>query len=158
MRTLLLSAVLLVILALSLGLASRDTPPVGVEQAVAEEVHAQQERGAALYAEHCAVCHGKKRQGLSEARLAFPEDHQRCEGCHRPNNPPQMALSAMTSRRAFSVGEAPALVGEGALTNFPNAEVLRSYISATMPRPFPGTLSEQEYNDLSVFLFHSKTP
>ena len=108
MRTLLFSAVLLVAFALSLGLAARDTPPQA-----AKEVQAQQERGAALYAEHCAVCHGKTRQGLSEAQLEFPEDHQRCERCHRPNNPPQMELLAMNARSAFSIGEAPALVGEG---------------------------------------------
>ena len=117
-----------------------------------------EQRGAALYTEHCAVCHGETGRGLSEARLAFPEDHRRCESCHRPNNPPQMDLLAMHSRSAFSVGNAPALVGEGTLTNFPDEASLRSYISATMPRPFPGSLSEQEYRDLSAFLLESRTP
>ena len=148
----LLSAALLVTLVWSLALASKST---NAEDAKTDSA---QQRGAVLYAEHCAVCHGKTAQGFSEARLAFPEDHRRCESCHRPNNPPQMDLLAMHSRNAFSVGEAPALVGEGALTAFPNEAALRSYISKTMPRPFPGSLSEQDYADLSAFLLGLKSP
>ena len=64
----------------------------------------------------------------------------------------------MHSRNAFSIGEAPALVGEGALANFPNEVALRTYISATMPRPFPGSLSEREYADLSAFLLGLNVP
>ena len=150
------SAVILLTLVLSLAWAAREAS-AQVNPEVKTEAP-QQERGAALYAEHCAVCHGATRQGLSEARLAFPEDHRRCESCHRPNNPPQMDLLAMHSRNAFSVGDAPALVGEGTLANFPNEAALRSYLSATMPRPFPGSLSEQDYRDLSVFLLETHTP
>ena len=128
---------------------------VTLHTADAEASGQVRQRGAALYAEHCAVCHGETGQGLSEARLAFPEDHRRCESCHRPHNPPQMDLQAMHSRNAFSIGDAPALLGEGALANFSDEGVLRSYIRATMPRPFPGSLSDQDYADLSAFLLQA---
>ena len=115
-------------------------------------VSAQVLEGADLFYEHCAVCHGDRAQGLSEARLSFPEDHQKCESCHRPNNPPVMDLERITARNAFSVGIAPALHGEGALASLPNGLALFSYIRATMPRPFPGTLTDEEYLAISAFL------
>lgn len=144
-----IGSTILVTLVLSLAFASQENNA---------EAKTQTKRGETLYAEHCSVCHGKSARGLSEARLAFPEDHRRCESCHRPSNPPQMDLLAMHSRNAFSIGEAPALVGKDALAHFPNEEVLRSYISATMPRPFPGSLSEQDYRDLSAFLLELNAP
>lgn len=112
-------------------------------------------RGADLYYQHCSVCHGDLATGFAEARLSFPEDHQHCERCHRRSNPPQMQLEAMTWRNAFSLGEAPALVGETALTAFPSAERLQNYLSATMPRPFPGMLSEDEYWNITLFLLEA---
>ena len=112
-------------------------------------------RGAELYYASCAVCHGDTATGLAEARLSFPEDHQRCERCHRRNNPAQMNLGATTWRNAFSIGEAPGLVGGDALSAFPNASVLFSYMSATMPRPFPGKLTSEDYLDITLFLLEA---
>ena len=119
----------------------------------AEEVpqKTQLERGAALYSLRCAVCHGATGQGLAEARLAFPEDHRRCSHCHKEGNPALMA-NPFVDNDMFDVGDAPALVGEGELAAFPNAAVLQSYIHAAMPRHAPGTLTNQDYWDVTAHL------
>lgn len=121
-------------------------------QAVAE-VEGQLGRGAALYALRCSVCHGATGQGLAEARLAFPEDHQRCSRCHRPGNPARMA-NPFIDNNMFDVGDAPALVGEAALTSFPNAAALYTYVQATMPRHAPGTLTKAEFLDVVAHVLH----
>ena len=54
----------------------------------------------------------------------------------------------------FDVGDAPALVGETALTGFPNAAVLYTYVRATMPRHAPGTLTNEEYLDITAHVLH----
>lgn len=108
--------------------------------------------GAELYYQNCSVCHGDTATGLAEARLAFPETEQKCEKCHRPNNPPQMALEQMSWRNAFSVGQAPALRGEGRLSKLANAYTLYAYTRASMPRPFPASLKDEDYWAITAFL------
>lgn len=115
---------------------------------------AQLEHGAHTYDLHCATCHGDTGLGFAEAKLAFPEDHRQCHYCHRRHNPPQMPLAIMTSRNAFDIGEAPALVGESTLTNFGNALALHAYSQATMPRPFPGELDDVTYLAITVHMLH----
>ncbi len=117
-----------------------------------EQIFAQLERGAELYAWSCAVCHGEGGRGFGEARRAFPDDHQGCEWCHKPSNPRQMTLEQMTPHNAFSLGEAPALVGAESLTAFPNALSLYSYIQATMPRYEPARHSSEEYLDITAYV------
>jgi len=102
----------------------------------------QVRRGAALYDVRCAVCHGDTGLGLEEARLAFPEDHRRCERCHKPNNPSQMTPEQMNPRNAFSVGDPPTLYKRD--LGFSDAWALHRYIQVAMPRPFPGSLSAEE--------------
>ena len=115
---------------------------------------AQLEHGTQTYDLHCATCHGDTGRGFAEATLAFPEDHRHCHYCHRRNNPPQMPLATMTSRNAFDIGEAPALVGEDTLNNFGSTSALHAYSQATMPRPFPGELDDATYLAITVHLLH----
>lgn len=111
--------------------------------------------GAKLYYQHCAVCHGDTLGGLAEARVAFPKDKQRCERCHRRNNPKTMHLEQMTWRSAFSIGEAPSLGRNhdaAALAHLANGAILFNYIKTTMPRPFPASLSDEDYLAITAFL------
>lgn len=113
--------------------------------------------GAVLYAYHCAACHGDTGQGFAEARSVFPASHQTCTRCHRPANPPTMAPEAIRENNVFGIGEAPALLGDvSALDRFGSAAALKAYISATMPRPFPGTLSDIEYDQVVAFLMEAE--
>ena len=124
---------------------------IAVQDEVSPAVAEQLWRGADGYYRHCSVCHGDLLGGLEEARAAFPQDHQGCERCHRPHNPAQMPLERMNWRFAFSIGGAPALLEVA--SRFPTALALFSYVQATMPRPFPNSLSEQDYIDISLFLY-----
>lgn len=109
--------------------------------------------GAAQYDYHCASCHGATGRGLAEARTAFPESDRRCERCHRPNNPAVLPPSALRPNDAFSLGRAPALLGEEAeLRSFGSAVALYDYLRATMPRFAPGSLREDTYLRITAFL------
>lgn len=125
------------------------------------------ERGRAVFALRCAVCHGETGGGLEEARLAFPEDHRRCESCHKPGNPDRQANMSgsfelmrgpVAVGNAFAIGEAPPLRGPGTLRNFRNRAALRAYIQAAMPRHAPGSLEPQESRALSAFVLELKAP
>jgi hypothetical protein len=114
-----------------------------------------------LYELHCTVCHGDTGDGLEEARLAFPEDHRRCESCHKPGNPDLQAempdsFELMRGRvavgNAFAIGEAPSLTGEGTLSAFDDAAGLEGYIRTAMPRYAPGTLAEKESLALTALI------
>ena len=143
----------LILLIISTALASAPLRDIRTHSSVlVTSTNEQVLLGADLYYERCSVCHGDRAQGLAEARTIFPEEHQNCERCHRKNNPPQMHLDQMSWRSAFSIGEAPALQGERALPSFRNGLVIYSYVSVTMPRPFPGLLEEEEYWAITAFL------
>lgn len=109
--------------------------------------------GAVLYDHACSACHGDTGGGLDEARLSFPEGERTCTTCHKTHNPPQMDHLAMTWRDAFDVGLAPPLIGTDAdLARFGTGAGLFSYLRATMPRPFPGSLADDEYARITAFL------
>lgn len=119
------------------------------------------ERGSHIFALRCAVCHGETGGGLAEARLAFPEDHRRCESCHKPGNPDRQAdmrnsfelmRGPVAVGNAFAIGEAPALRGPGALSAFGDPAALRAYIQAAMPRHVPGSLNAAQSKALSAFI------
>jgi len=122
-------------------------------------------RGAEAYYQYCAVCHGDTAKGLDEARLAFPEEHQNCERCHRPSASPLYSDNEWAGRRAFSIGVAPALHKNktlemqdktaDVLTAFPNGLVLYSYIKAVMPRHAPSSLEDETYLDITAFLLEA---
>jgi hypothetical protein len=127
--------------------------------AASEQVKA----GAELYSFHCAACHGNTGLGIAEARLAFPEDHRDCESCHKPGNPKKAAdipTIETNERNCFALGEPPVLRSSEALSTFANAQVLYSYIQATMPRWQPNNLTTEEYLDITAFLlaFNSRLP
>lgn len=123
---------------------------------------AQVVRGRSIFALRCAACHGDAGGGLEEARLAFPEDHRRCESCHKPNNPKlqtQMGSRSFETVRgrsvrgnAFAIGNAPPLHGGGALKAFGDAGALQAYIRAAMPRHAPGTLNGEQSYALAAFI------
>ncbi len=115
-------------------------------------------QGAELFDLYCSACHGDTARGLAEAKLSFPADHRDCTSCHRTNNPPQMEHTMMRYNYAFSIGEPPALHGDDTLASFPNGFVLYHYIRATMPRPFPGMLSDDEYLAITAFMLDIRTP
>jgi hypothetical protein len=106
----------------------------------------QLERGAYAFWLYCLPCHGDRGQGLTdEFRQLYPPDHQNCwaSGCHGerpyPNGwtlPPQV----------------PALIGAGALVDFPNAAALHAFVRAAMPFEAPGSLDADTYWDVVAFL------
>jgi mono/diheme cytochrome c family protein len=109
--------------------------------------------GAVLYAYHCAACHGDTGQGFGEARSVFPPTHRSCTRCHRPANPPTMPADAIRANDVFDIGRAPPLLGEEtALDRFGGPAALRAYVAATMPRPFPASLTDAEYDRIVAFL------
>lgn len=117
--------------------------------------------GRRLYELHCTVCHGDAGGGLEEARLAFPEDHRRCESCHKPGNPDlqanmQNSFELMRGRvavgSAFAIGKAPPLAGERALPAFSDAGAMSAYIQNAMPRYAPGTLNERQARALTALI------
>ena len=111
-------------------------------------------RGADLYFDNCSVCHGDTALGLAEAKTTFPEEHRKCTRCHRPGNSKLVNWDNIQDNNMFDLGQPTALRGEQALTTFPNAGVLYSYIKSTMPRYEPGYLEDKEYLDITAFLVH----
>lgn len=119
---------------------------------IANSSHDQVRTGAALFDFHCSSCHGDSASGFAEAKLSFPEDHRTCTKCHRTSNPPQMSMDSMRYNFAFDIGNPPALRGPGVLAHFGNALALDAYLRATMPRPFPGSLADEDYWAITAFL------
>lgn len=114
------------------------------------------QEGAVLFSYHCAACHGDTGRGMAEARSAFPPSHRGCTRCHRPANPPVLNPSAIRPNDVFDIGVAPALLGStGSLDRFASPAVLLAYVRATMPRPFPGSLDDDEYRSIVTFLFEA---
>jgi mono/diheme cytochrome c family protein len=119
--------------------------------ATTETLEARLDRGAALYAQHCATCHGASGDGFAEARLAFPADHVRCERCHVPRNPPVLTPAEMRAREtAFSLGDPPPLDG---VLRFGSVASLRAYVTASMPRWSPGRLDDDAYDAIALHLW-----
>lgn len=113
--------------------------------------------GAHLYAQNCAVCHGKQAGGLEEARLSFPPGERRCTRCHRPDNRVVQSLSEpLIDNDMFAVGTPPALhpttERPDPLAATASAAALWAYLNATMPRYEPGRLSAAEYWLLTAYL------
>ncbi|MEX2534344.1 MAG: c-type cytochrome [Trueperaceae bacterium] len=131
-----------------------DETPAGDESVAA--LGAPNEAGAKVYANSCSVCHGVTGLGLAEAKEAFPADHRHCQRCHKSGNPPSMTLATIEMRQhdLFDIGEPPAIRGEGTLASHATPEALRAYLEATMPRYRPGSLSDDEYAAVTVYLLH----
>lgn len=153
--------VILCVLSFSGLVLSMASPPQALERVPPLRSVSQLARGRSIFALRCAVCHGETGRGLEEARLAFPEDHRRCESCHKPGNPDRQAelpnsFETMRGRvavgNAFAIGSAPPLRGPGTLSAFKDAAALQRYIRAAMPRHAPGTLNGEQGYALTAFI------
>ncbi len=108
------------------------------------------EMGQFLYFFHCMPCHGDLGQGLTdEFRGIWVEDHQNCwaKGCHtgRPND------------EGFPIPTyVPKIISEqDALIRFRNFESLKTYLFETHPPQYPGKLTDDEYQDITSYLWIS---
>jgi mono/diheme cytochrome c family protein len=109
----------------------------------------QADQGALVYYYICMACHGDRGQGLTdEFRSLWAPGDQNCwqAKCHGPNYPPN----------GFEIVRyVPPVVSEKALAKSLNAQQLYNYVSSQMPWQAPGTLTEEEYWQLTAFLMRA---
>lgn len=106
----------------------------------------QADHGAEVYRLVCQACHGDRGQGLTdEWRASWAPADQNCwqSKCHAVNHPPE----GFVLPRA-----APAIVGPGTLTKFLTAADLQAFVKASMPWHAPGSLTDDEYWQLTAYL------
>lgn len=110
----------------------------------------QADVGAEIYRLVCQDCHGDQQQGLTaEWIAAWPEEQQNCwtSKCHAANHPPE----------GFDLPRAiPAIGGPGALRRFTTALDLHEYISNKMPWHNPGSLTDEQYWQLTAYLLREQ--
>jgi hypothetical protein len=102
--------------------------------------------GAQLYWLHCMPCHGDVGQGLTdEFRETYPPEDNNCwaRGCHG-KYPYEDGFTLPTT--------VPAIIGSNALTKFPAVSNLYGFIRGAMPFEYPGSLTEDEYWRITLFL------
>jgi hypothetical protein len=102
--------------------------------------------GSQVYYQVCMACHGDHGQGLTdEWRGALDMPDQNCwqSGCHNPHHPP----GGFVFPRYV-----PAVVSPGMVARFANALELHDFIRSKMPWQAPGSLTEEEYWQLTAFL------
>ena len=109
----------------------------------------QADQGAQVYYQVCMVCHGDRGQGLTEdyLNLLDPGDRNCWQShCHASNHPLE----------GFVIPKyAPAVIAPGVLEPFRTALVLHDYLQSRMPWQAPGSLSEDEYWQLTAFLLRA---
>lgn len=114
----------------------------------------QADYGAQVYYGVCMACHGDRGQGLTdEWRAVWGEDANCWQSrCHGPDHPPE----------GFVIPETccTAVLGTGTLTRFNNGQELFDYIADTMPWWNPGSLTREEFWQLTAFLMrgHNALP
>ena len=120
--------------------------PEGLEPPPTVYPPTQASQGAHVYYLVCMACHGDKGQGLTQEWLdkLNPFDRNCWQSkCHASNHPPE----------GFKLPRnVPAIIGPGEMDIFPTALALHDYIQARMPWQAPGSLSEEEYWQLTAFL------
>lgn len=106
----------------------------------------QADVGAEVYRLVCEACHGDERQGLTdEWRAEWSPETQNCwqSKCHAGNHPPE----------GFDLPRyVPPLGGPNALARFETALDLQHYISNNMPWHNPGSLTSEQYWQVTAFL------
>jgi mono/diheme cytochrome c family protein len=120
--------------------------PEGLEPPPTVYPPTQASQGAHVYYLVCMACHGDKGQGLTdEWRNVLDEKDRNCwqSKCHASNHP----LEGFELPRTV-----PAIIGPGEMEIFRTALDLHDYIQARMPWQAPGSLSEDEYWQLTAFL------
>ncbi|MCC6957096.1 MAG: c-type cytochrome [Anaerolineales bacterium] len=106
----------------------------------------QVSQGSGVYYLVCMACHGDQGQGLTdEWRGALDLPDQNCwqSKCHAANHPPGGFVFPKI---------VPALASPGMLARFDTALDLYLYIKNQMPFQAPGSLSDEEYWQLTAFL------
>ncbi len=99
---------------------------------------------------NCMPCHGDQGQGLTDEfrTRQYPPEDTNCwkSGCHgeRPY------ANGFTLPKAV-----PALIGPGALQRFNTAQEMVAFIRKAMPFNAPGSLSDEQYLQVSAFLLES---
>ena len=148
-----------VCLGMALGAILLNTPSTHAQETVTPEptvdrlaapptvlAPTQADNGAQVYWLHCQPCHGDQGQGLIEDwRNQYPPEDRDCwnSGCHG-NRPYEDGFTIPK--------EVPAVIGDGTLLKFDSAESLYNYLNVAMPFHAPGSLTDDEYIDLTAFL------
>ncbi len=104
------------------------------------------EKGREIYRLVCKACHGSGGQGLTEAwRNEWAPEDQNCwqSKCHAANHPPEGFILPRY---------VPALIGPNTLVRFETALDLFEYIRSQMPWQAPGSLTDEEYWQLTAYL------
>ena len=107
----------------------------------------QADQGAMTYCLVCMTCHGDVGQGLA-AFLGKLDAASNCyqSKCHAANHPP-WGFQLPT--------QVPPVVGPGMVEVFGNALRLHDYLVKTMPWQNPGSLSDDEYWNLTAFMLRA---
>lgn len=105
--------------------------------------------GRHVYYVNCIPCHGDVGQGLTdEWRAVWVDDHQNCwaKGCH----------GGRVEDEGFPLPHTiPAVIGpEAKMAQHVTSVELLAYLETTHPPQRPGKLEEQEYEDVTAFLWH----
>ena len=106
----------------------------------------QADYGAEVYRLVCSTCHGDIGQGLTdEFRATSRPENQNCwqSKCHASNHP----VDGFVFPRYV-----PPLVGSHIPATFATAQDLYAFISTRMPYQVPGTMTEEEYWQLTAFI------
>lgn len=129
------------------------TPPVampplpqGLEPPPTVYPPTQVSLGSQVYYQVCMACHGDHGQGLTDAwrgQLDPPDQDCWQSGCHNPRHPP----GGFVFPKAV-----PPVVGPGFVASFGTAQDVHDFIRSKMPFQAPGSLSEEEYWQLTAFL------
>lgn len=105
------------------------------------------ELGRNLYWHWCMTCHGDRGQGLTdEFRGIWEPEHQNCwgRGCH----------AGRSGDEGFPIPTVvPAIVNENHLERFASLQELADFLRATHPPQSPGTLKDDEYRAIALFVF-----
>lgn len=107
-----------------------DVGPEGRELPPGSGTHA---RGATLFAQKCAACHGARGEGMGQGPGAFPR------------------LVGREPREGFPFGQDPAHV-KTVGNYWPHATTLFDYVRRAMPLTAPGTLTDDETYALVAWL------
>jgi mono/diheme cytochrome c family protein len=106
----------------------------------------QADVGAQIYRLVCKACHGDRGQGLTEEwRATWNPADRNCwqSKCHAANHPPE----------GFDLPRSvPPVIGPGILAKYQTAQDLHAYLQARMPWYAPGTLTDEEYWQLTAYL------
>jgi mono/diheme cytochrome c family protein len=106
----------------------------------------QADLGAKVYYDYCLACHGDRGQGLTdEWRSAWAEGDQNCwqSRCHAASHPPDGFVLP---------SNIPGVIGDRRLAHYGDAANLHTYIQQRMPWHMPGSLSEEQYWQLTAYL------